>query len=326
MDFWPTDDQLALAEGMRNFVSGRFPVDHLHAVEESDSVIDRDRWRELGGMGVFSLRADGLGVREAVLVFEELGRGLVPGPVVATHLAAGLVDGASDGQAIISTFDPAGSSIVVEHAMQADWLLWFDGGTVRLIDPGGLDLVPVNRPLDALTPVWSCSADLDAVRASSATLVDGNEAVTLERVGVLLTAALQVGIAGAATDLANAYAKEREQFGRPIGSFQAVKHLLAEMFVHADVARSAARSAACVLDGAGDIAPDRAVSGAKAVAGEAAIFCGRTGIQIHGGMGFTWEVDAQRYWKRAVVLDTEFGSSEQHAMVVADLLVGQAGQ
>lgn len=326
MDFWPTDDQLALAEGMRNVVSGRFPADHLHAVEETDAVIDRARWRELGEMGVFSLRSDGLGACEAVLVFEELGRGLVPGPVVATHLAAGLVEGAADGQLVVTTYDPTGAIAVVEHATQADHLLWFDDGTVRLVDPGSLHFEPTERPLDALTPVWTCATDPVAVRDASTVVAEGADAVALARLGVLLTAALQVGVATAATDLANDYAKQREQFGRPIGSFQAVKHLLAEMFVHADVARSAVRSAACVLDDAGDIAPDRAVSGAKAVAGEAAIFCGRTGIQIHGGMGFTWEVDAQRYWKRAVVLDAAFGSGEQHAIAVADLLVGQAGE
>lgn len=324
MDFWPTDDQLALAEGMRNVVAGRFGADHLHAVEETDSVIDRDRWRELGEMGVFSLRIDGLGAREAVLVFEELGRGLVPGPVVATHLAAGLVDGAGAGELVVSTFDSSGAAALVEHANQADGLLWFDDGNLRLVDPSTLTFEPISRPLDALTPVWSCSDDVDTIRSGSTILATGADAIALERLGVLLTAALQVGLAGAATDLANAYAKEREQFGRPIGSFQAVKHLLAEMFVHADVARSAVRSAACVLDDAGDIEPDRAVSGAKAVAGEAAVFCGRTGIQIHGGMGFTWEVDAQRYWKRAVVLDAAFGSGEQHAIAVAEMLVEPA--
>ncbi len=325
MDFWPTDDQLALAEGMRNVVAGRFGTDHLHAVEETEAVIDLDRWRELGEMGVFSLRADGLGVREAVLVFEELGRGLVPGPVVATHLAAALIDDAGSGGLVVGTFEPTGSPVLVEHATQVDHLLWFDDGDVRLVDPATLRFEPVGRPLDALTPVWTCADDPDSIRAGSTILATGADAVAVERVGVLLTAALQVGLAGAATDLANAYAKEREQFGRPIGSFQAVKHMLAEMFVHADVARSAVRAAACVLDDAGDLAPDRAVSGAKAVAGDAAIFCGRTGIQIHGGMGFTWEVDAQRYWKRAVVLDASFGTGEQHAVAVAEMLVGQAG-
>ena len=118
----------------------------------------------------------------------------------------------------------------------------------------------------------------------------------------------------------NAYAKHREQFGRTIGSFQAVKHLLADMFTKAEVARSGVHAAACALDGASSDDPDRAASAAKLLAGEAALFCGKTGIQVHGGMGFTWEVDAQRYWKRACVLDTHFGSGDEHALRIAALL------
>ena len=130
---------------------------------------------------------------------------------------------------------------------------------------------------------------------------------------------MQLGLALAAVDLATAYAMEREQFGRPIGSFQAVKHLLADMLVKAEVARAAVY-AACAVDGASTDDPVHAASVAKVLAGDAALFCGKTGIQVHGGMGFTWEVDAQRYWKRASVLDTHFGNSDEHAVAVAATL------
>ena len=137
------------------------------------------------------------------------------------------------------------------------------------------------------------------------------------REGAVLTAAMQVGASFAAIDLAVQYAKGREQFGRPIGAFQAVKHMAADMLVKAEVARAATYAAAVNLDGNGDDDLDRAVSVAKMLAGDAALFCGKTGIQIHGGMGFTWEVNAQRYWKRAVVLDTHYGNSEMHADALA---------
>jgi alkylation response protein AidB-like acyl-CoA dehydrogenase len=117
-----------------------------------------------------------------------------------------------------------------------------------------------------------------------------------------------------------AYAKERQQFDRPIGSFQAIKHLLADMLVRAEVARAAVYAAAVALDGRSHDDPVRAAAAAKILAGDAAIANGKAGIQVHGGIGFTWEVDAQRFWKRATVLDTHFGNSDEHAEAVAAML------
>ncbi len=324
MDFWLTDDQRDLQKGIRSFVQGRFPLEEIAAREETDSVIDTARWRELAEMGVFTLRSDGFDLRSAVLVFEELGRGLVPGPIVATHLAAGLIDGAAEGSNIVSLLEAdTDMSMVVmaEHAMQATDLLVLardgasDGDGAMRIDPRSLTLTEVKRPLDALTPVWVVAEPIPAGAP-----IQGADADHLRLIGTLLTAAMQVGVASAAVELATAYAREREQFGRPIGSFQAVKHLLAEMFTKSDVARSGVYSAACALDDASDDDPRRAVSVAKVMAGQAALFCGKTGIQVHGGMGFTWEVHAQRYWKRAVVLDNTFGTADQHAELVAATL------
>ena len=315
MDFWLTDDQRDLQEGIRSFVEGRLPLDESAAREETDDVIDPAKWREIGEMGVFSLRRDGFDNRSAVLVFEELGRGLVPGPIVATHLAAGLIDGAADGTAIVSLFDPQATVLLVEHAGQATDLLAFSERGVERIDPVSLDLAAAERPPDALTPVWSAASV-----PADGTPLELADAETLRLAGTVLTAAMQVGVAAAAVELATDYAMQRHQFGRPIGSFQAVKHLLAEMFVKSDVARSAVYAAACALDGASDDDPARAASVAKVMAGDAALFCGKTGIQVHGGMGFTWEVHAQRYWKRAVVLDATFGTADHHAELVAEAL------
>ena len=322
MDFWLTDDQRDLQEGIRSFVQGRFPLEEIAAREETDSVIDTALWRELAEMGVFTLRSDGFDLRSAVLVFEELGRGLVPGPIVATHLAAGLIDGAAEGSNIVSLLEADTDVqivVMVEHATQATDLLVLEGDAASRIDPRSLTLTEVQRPLDALTPVWAVADPIPA-----GTPIVGADADHLRMVGTVLTAAMQVGVASAAVDLATAYAREREQFGRPIGSFQAVKHLLAEMFTKSDVARSGVYSAACALDDASDDDPRRAASVAKVMAGQAALFCGKTGIQVHGGMGFTWEVHAQRYWKRAVVLDNTFGTADHHAELVAATLAGSA--
>ena len=124
----------------------------------------------------------------------------------------------------------------------------------------------------------------------------------------MLTAAFQLGLADRLTELAVAYAKERVQFDRPIGAFQAIKHLLADMLVRTEVARAAVYSAGRARSTRTPSARrvDRLVHGAKVVAGEAAIANGKTATQVHGGMGFTWEVDVHLYLKRAWVLDTHF--------------------
>jgi alkylation response protein AidB-like acyl-CoA dehydrogenase len=137
--------------------------------------------------------------------------------------------------------------------------------------------------------------------------------------GALLTAALQVGHAVEALELAVAYAKERQQFGKPIGSFQAIKHLCADMLVRSEVARAAVHAAACLSDAPDVVAAEaeaarctpgqmlqRSVVGAKLLADEAAVANARAAIQVHGGMGFTWEVPLHLHLKRARVLSTHF--------------------
>jgi alkylation response protein AidB-like acyl-CoA dehydrogenase len=313
MDFWLSDEQRELQAAVRSLVHGRFALTELAAAEGSARVVSR--WDDLAAMGIFSMRSDGLGARESVLAFEELGRGLVPGPLVATHVAAGLVDGAADGTTIVGLYEPGAEVTMVEHADAASALLWFADDEVRLVDTSSLTLHAVDHPLDPLSPVWLASGDAPA----ATTIASDADARRLRQLGVTLTAALQLGVALGATALATAYATGREQFGRPIGSFQAVKHILADMLTKAEVARSAVYAAACALDDASPDEPERASAVAKVMAGDAALFCGRYGIQVHGGMGFTWEVDAQRYWKRAVVLDATFGSSDHHAEELASM-------
>ena len=135
-----------------------------------------------------------------------------------------------------------------------------------------------------------------------------------------LTAALLVGIATAETDLAVAYAKERRQFGRPIGSFQAVKHICADMLTRAEVARAAVYAAGVHLDGHGDGDTARAVTGAMLLASEAAFANGKACVQVHGGMGFTWEIDAHLYLKRAAALIALHGGADTYAEEMAAAL------
>lgn len=250
------------------------------------SPLDRELWRALGELGFFSLRlseADGgagLGLPEAVLAFEEAGRALVPGPLVATHLAAGEVPGAATGEVVVAAADGR----LVEWLAEADVVRRGAEGAVAM------------RSVDPLTP-------LHRVPAPAPT----------DPVAVLLTAAEQLGTATRVCELAVQHARTREQFGQPIGAFQAVKHLCARMLVRAEVARAAVYAAAVTADRA-DIAA------ARLLADEAAERGARDCLQVHGGMGFTWESEVHLHLKRAWVrAHRGGGATESEELLAADL-------
>jgi alkylation response protein AidB-like acyl-CoA dehydrogenase len=308
VDFELSADQVALRDGIRSLCEGRFPIKRVR------EGFDRAAHAELADAGVFSLRADGFGVADATVVFEELGRAVVPGPLVWLYLAHGVVDGVAGGLEVTGREPPW----MVEHLDALDTLLVVDGDGVQAVAAGKIvGAVPIARPLDPLTPVHRVEQLPAGEWVGDAELV-----AHWRREGGVVTAAFLVGAARACADLSVAYAKERRQFDRPIGSFQAVKHILADMRVRAEVARASVHAAACTLDDpdVGDV--ERAVAGAKMLAGEAAIANGKAATQVHGGMGFTWEVDVHLYLKRAWVLDTVLGSVDEHADAVAATLAG----
>jgi alkylation response protein AidB-like acyl-CoA dehydrogenase len=307
MDFELTADQRDLQEGVRNLCAGRFPAE---VVREG---FTREGWHELADAGVFTLRVPedaggvGLGAAESVLVFEELGRACVPGPLVASELAAS--------NEVVGIVERTRGRAVIEYLPVLERLLTLDNDGVYEVELSALDAQEVARPLDPLTPVWTVE------RMPLGTPVgDADLAVQIRLNGALLTAALQLGLSEALLDIATAYARERQQFDKPIGSFQAVKHILADMLVRTEVARAAVYAAGVTVDdpSVGDAV--RAVSAAKVTAGEAAVRNGKAAIQVHGGMGFTWEVDVHLYLKRAWVLDTNFGTPERHSELLASLL------
>jgi alkylation response protein AidB-like acyl-CoA dehydrogenase len=294
MYFLPTADQVDLQRGVRDLLDSRFPLDKLPAG------YDAGLWAALTETGVFSLRSDlGLGMVEAVLVFEELGRAAVPGPLVGSFLAAGEVDGA------VTVAEPGRSPLLVAHCDVADHVLVVDAEPFLAACPTGTSLPD---PLDPLTPLH----DVAELPLEPVVRLDV-PAARLRADGALLTAALQVGLAGRMTELAVAYAKQREQFGKVIGSFQAVKHLCADMFVRTEMARAAVHSAAVTADDDAVGDASRAVAGAKLLADEAATVNGRSCVQVHGGMGFTWEVPVHFFVKRAWLHATEFGTADEHA-------------
>jgi len=321
MDFELSADQVALQEGVRSFLNGRFPIETIRALDATGR-IDRARWRELADLGVFSLRlpeADGgvgMGWADAVLVFEELGRAIVPGPLVWTHLAAALVPGAATGKVVVGGIERDDPSGLIEHADDLDVLLVLDDDGVWSVDPTTLSLDAIETPLDSLTPVSRITGALPPGER----VLDRDAAAALRLQGAALVAASLLGIAEAATDLAVAFSRERVQFDRPIGTFQALKHLMADMLVRTEVARGGVYAAGVTLDDPLVGSIERAVAAAKFTAGEAAIENAKTSIQVHGGMGYTWEIDAHYHFKRAYALDTLFGGRDQHADAMADLL------
>jgi alkylation response protein AidB-like acyl-CoA dehydrogenase len=293
MRFRLDEQQLDLKRAVRELLGRRFGRDALREGVDAPR-IDRGLWRELGDAGFFSLRLPeaeggvGLGLPEAVLVFEEAGRALLPGPLAATHLAAGVVPGAATGETVVTTVGGGG---LVE---------WLDAADVVTGDATGAVAV---RSVDPLTPLHRVPA------GSRTTEPDG--------LLVLLTAAEQLGTAVRACEAAVQHARTREQFGRPIGAFQAVKHLCAELLVRVEVARAAVYAAAVTADPV-DIAA------ARLLADEAAVRGARDCLQVHGGMGFTWEADVHLCLKRAWVRAERGGLMTDSEEVLADELLAES--
>ncbi|MGW7415447.1 acyl-CoA dehydrogenase family protein [Streptomyces sp. NPDC054863] len=289
MDFQLTDDQRALRKGVRELLARRFDREALRAAVERGGGLDRSLWRDLGEAGFFALRLPepeggvGLGLPEAVLLFEEAGRVLLPGPLVDTHLAAGEVKGAAEGETVVT----AQCGGLIAHLADAD--------VVRDLSPAALDAAEPVRPVDPLTPLHRMPGPAPRAHSSPASpQISPPASPSVSPEAVLLTAAEQAGSAARTVDLAVQYACEREQFGQPVGGFQAVKHLCAQMLVRAEMARTAVYAAA--------VTGVRAeIAGAKLLADEAAVRNARDCLQVCGGMGFTWESDVHLHLKRAWV-------------------------
>ncbi|MFM9631152.1 MULTISPECIES: acyl-CoA dehydrogenase family protein [Streptomyces] len=298
MRFQLSEDQRALRDGVREVLARRFGPRELRAAADGPPALDRALWRALGDAGFFALRLPeseggvGLGLPEAALAFEEAGRVLLPGPLIATHLAAGRVPGAATGETVVTAVDGG----LVEWLEGADVVV--GGGGRGAAGPGAVAV----RSVDPLTPLHRVPA--------------GGPEAAPDPVAVLLTAAEQLGGATRACELAVQHARTREQFGQPIGGFQAVKHLCAELLVRVEVARAAVYAAAVTADPA-DIAA------ARLLADEAAVRGARDCLQVYGGMGFTWDVEVHLVLKRAWVRTRRTGGgTESEELLARELLSG----
>ncbi|MFC1415286.1 acyl-CoA dehydrogenase family protein [Streptacidiphilus cavernicola] len=330
MDFRLTQDQTALRDGVRELLAKRFGRERLRAVLDGEP--PGAVWTALAGAGLFALRRPvdreglGLGPAEAVLAFEEVGRALLPGPLVATELASvhrAFAPGPEPALAGVLRRQAA-EPVLVERLPELSVLLVLDAGEVRTVDPAAL--LPTARQVravDPLTPLWQLTAPLPPGEP-----LPEADPEQLWTEGMLLTAAVQVGLAALALELAVGYARQREQFGRPIGAFQAVQHLCAEMLARLEPARAAVRAAALSGPGgagAGPLDPVE-VAGAKLLADEAAVRGARDCLQVHGGMGFTWEADVHLLLKRAWLLERLFGGTAECAEKAATGLLSTGAE
>jgi len=317
MRFAFTEDQLLFAEGLRDMLSKECPPSRVRAVWDDGSGHDPALWAQLAEMGVLSMlvpeSAGGMGGTEVdlVLLLEELGRAAVPGPVLETAavVAPALASSLEAGVSVIGSaaIGPDGSRApYVPHAQVAEVVL-VPGGIVRtagatLTDVEGID---GGRRLSEVTgPVEAFAYDED---------------LAFDR-GALAASAYLVGLSSWMIDTAAEYARQREQYGRPIGVNQAVKHLLADALLKVEFARPALYRAAWSVS-VGEPTRARDVSMAKAFASDAAYRATRSSMQVHGAIGYTWEADLQLWMKKAWALQRAWGDATWHRRRVASAVL-----
>jgi alkylation response protein AidB-like acyl-CoA dehydrogenase len=308
-----TDEHQALHATAARWADTRCSPAVARAALDADTESLPPFWAELADLGWLTLHRD-YGMAEAAIVVEELGRAAAPGPLVPTLLATALV-------ADLDPLRPAAVGLapgapVVGATVAESFVLPVDGGW-RLFERDEVDVAPApsidpTRRVAVVTPA----------RAGAGTPLAIEDARVAALAAVLYTAE-GVGLASWCVETAAAYAKVREQFGRPIGQFQAVKHRCADMVVALELSRAAAWDAARAADDDDDEAR-LAAAVAAALVPEAAWQCAKDCIQVLGGIGFTWEHDAHLYLKRALAVRQSLGPAAGRDGAVARLALAGA--
>jgi alkylation response protein AidB-like acyl-CoA dehydrogenase len=336
------DDHVELANTVTRWVAARDLRAAARALLDAEADALPAFWDELGDLGWLGLAVadgsggQGFGLAEQVVVLEALGRACAPGPILSTVVAAvatdrwgsdpqvvrSLASGAAGGFAASSELvvdvvagsgdrRVSGTAGVVLGGALASWFLlpagdrWFvvgrDDVHVRELPSFDATSRVAEVRLDGVeVPVerWLAVGDGAAVRETGA----ADPLAGPVRLAEVLAGAMAVGVADWCVDTAATYAQIREQFGRPIGQFQAVKHRCADMLVALEAARAAVWDAAAALDDGDAVGAVVAQGVAAAVATEAGFRCAKDCIQVLGGIGYTWEHDAHLYLKRATAL------------------------
>ena len=377
MDIGFTEEQELLRDTARKFLDGECPTTFVRRMMASDAAVTPEFWQKLAEQGWLGITypeddgGSGLGLVDLVVLMEEVGRAVMPGPYPATVLLGGAAIAeagspaarrewlpriaAGDAKATLAVTEPnarwdaagialaareerggftlSGSKMFVPDAHLADVLVVAarsrDGSTME--DGVSLFLVPQATAGLAVTLLPSvdetrklCEVRLDHVTVPAGALLgelhQGWRPLSrvIDRAAVALSAEM-CGAAQRVLDMTVDYAKMRVAFGKPIGSYQGVKHKCADMLIEIENAKSLTYYAAWAVD-EGEPDAALAVSMAKAAASDAGRKVCAAGIQLHGGIGMTWEHDLQLYLKRVKASEIAFGDATWHRERIARLM------
>lgn len=357
MQFGLSESQEFLKDSARKFFAGECPSAEMRRLMETDTGYDAALWSKLTDQGYTGIifpeeyGGVGLGKVELMLLMEEAGRALLPGPLFSTVVLAGSVLEAActsahkkkylapicrgevratvaileasaswnpcDVQLSAASGKLSGEKFFVSDAAIADFIVVIARNGVFVVDSKatGLKITPMSG--------MDLTRKLYVVKFDNTPAEEIGSTANLPRAFDIATAALAAELVGGmqrTLDITVEYAKTRKQFGKPIGMFQAVQHQCADMYLETESSRSAVYYAGWALE---ENSPDAAtaVSIAKMYASDAARTVGNRGIQIHGGMGFTWENDVHLYYRRAKASETAFGDSTFHRERIASMVI-----
>ncbi len=329
MEFAFTEDQLAINDAAREMLVETCTTTSMRAMLKDGRAIDQDRWRTICEMGLLGMLAPeaaggmGMELTDFVGIAEAAGYAALPEPLIelagitipllARLRSQGFADagdllGSALGGNFIALGHPAAR--LVANADSSVALLLGDGDDLHLAERIDVQLERQESfdPFRRLFAVqWSPSPTTRA----------GKGWGDVADRGALLAAAQMIGLAQRCIDISVAYAKDRTQFGKPIGSYQAVKHLIATAQVKIEFARPVVHAAAAELP-LGTLAARARVAHAKITAGAAADCAARAAVQVHGAMGMTWEVDVHLFLKRITALNQAWGTPHAHQRTVLE--------
>jgi alkylation response protein AidB-like acyl-CoA dehydrogenase len=337
MYFALTEDQREFGAAVRGYLADRFDLAAVRAVVE-DAEGDghpESLWKAAAEQGWLAVTVPeehdglGLGLVEAGVIATALGAGVAPGPWRGTVLAAEAIRlaGSDEQRAAWLPRIAAGGAVgaVTLRGSAPGTLPAVEYGAVAdlVIAPSAFGLALVTDGVSTRRGSYDGTARVADVAAGAVETLPGATPAVVEQVamrGAVLVAADLVGVAREALSRTVAYDRDRQQFGVPVGSFQAIKHRLADLHVAVTLAEHAALYAAHALDAE---LPDAAlaVAVAKAKASDAALEATAAMIQYHGGIGYTWEHEAHFFYKRAKRLAAQFGSADEHRARIAELTV-----
>ncbi len=357
MQFGLSESQQILRDNARKFFAGECPIAEVRRLMETDTAYDGTLWSKIAEQGYTGVifpeeyGGVGLGKVELILLMEEAGRALLPGPFFSTVALAGAVlDAAATpaqkkkylapicrGEArstvamleASASWNPADAEIAAVNGKLTGEKLFVPDAAVAesiiVVARNGVFIVDAKAAGISIAPMsgMDFTRELYSVRLNSTPAEKLGNAAGLPKALDIATAALVAEMVGGmqrTLDITVEYAKTRKQFGKPIGTFQAVQHPCADMYIETESSRSAAYYAAWALE---ENAPDAAaaVSIAKMYASDACRTVGNRGIQVHGGMGFTWENDLHLYYRRAKASETALGDATFHRERIARLVI-----